>query len=76
MDEEQRVISGSCRKKRIYALISGICLASISMTLCEIATGNHYSIPLECRPFYTAGSVPLQPPYPSVGADVASQCVE
>ncbi|KAF8804734.1 hypothetical protein BYT27DRAFT_7107523, partial [Phlegmacium glaucopus] len=25
--------------------------AAISMTLCEIATAKHYSLPLECRPF-------------------------
>jgi hypothetical protein len=25
--------------------------AAISMTLCEIATAKHYSLPLECRSF-------------------------
>ncbi|KXN84115.1 hypothetical protein AN958_00440 [Leucoagaricus sp. SymC.cos] len=48
---------------------------SISMTLCEIATGNHYSIPLECRDFYASGPVSSQHSAP-VKAAKASHCVD
>jgi len=43
------------------------------MTLCEIATGNHYSIPLECQGFFSFGGVSSQIP---VNGAKAGQCVE
>ncbi|EKM75799.1 hypothetical protein AGABI1DRAFT_45852, partial [Agaricus bisporus var. burnettii JB137-S8] len=51
-------------------------IASISMTLCEIATGNHYSIPLECHEFRPADPDSPRPPYPSARTGAASQCVD
>lgn len=43
--------------------------AAISMTLCEIATAKHYSLPLECRPFSAEGKDPRDP-------RMRSECVE
>jgi hypothetical protein len=46
------------------------------MTLCEIATGNHYSIPLECHGFHPGGPDALLGSHPLPRASAASQCVE
>jgi len=43
------------------------------MTLCEIATGNHYSIPLECQSFFSSG---VSSQIPVNGGAKAGQCVE
>ncbi|KAH6909513.1 hypothetical protein BKA70DRAFT_201622 [Coprinopsis sp. MPI-PUGE-AT-0042] len=39
--------------------------AAIAMTLCEVATGQHYSLPLECRPF-TLGNLRDLAPHPNL----------
>lgn len=59
-----------------HIVIHWVYLASISMTLCEIATGSHYSIPLECHAFTSPGPVSAQRPSPPVDAVGASRCVE
>lgn len=80
MDEEQRVIGKlswfSTLGTRAHIIIDSWRIASISMTLCEIATGNHYSIPLECHEFRPADPDSPRPPYPSARTGAASQCVE
>ena len=75
MHEDQRVMSWCqhSQTQRIYSLNSWF-LASISMTLCEIATGNHYSIPLECQSFFSFGRASSQ--IPLNGGAKAGQCVE
>jgi hypothetical protein len=56
MDEEARV-NGNNGIKGLFPFISENLIskfffeAAISMTLCEIATAKHYSLPLECRSF-------------------------
>ncbi|KAJ3562343.1 hypothetical protein NP233_g9636 [Leucocoprinus birnbaumii] len=81
MDADQRVASQCCTatiaKLAAYTHFSWWRSASIAMTLCEIATGNHYSIPLECQSFYYApSSVSSQVSPMPVDAAKASQCVE
>ncbi|KAF9446570.1 hypothetical protein P691DRAFT_783509 [Macrolepiota fuliginosa MF-IS2] len=46
------------------------------MTLCEIATGNRYSIPLECQAFRFPGRVSPQYRSPTVQSVKESQCVD
>lgn len=50
--------------------------AAISMTLCEIATAKHYSLPLECRPFSPEGKDPRDPRTRSECVDALSRSAQ
>ena len=50
MDEDAR-INGNNRAVPLFQESKHRSEAAISMTLCEIATAKHYSLPLECRSF-------------------------
>lgn len=47
-------------------------IAAISMTLCELATARHYSLPLECAPY----SVKDGRPRGTISPQVQGECVE
>lgn len=55
MDEDARVNGNNIKAVQVPTTISENLIisfeAAISMTLCEIATAKHYSLPLECRSF-------------------------
>ena len=44
----------------VFKLKGLISLAAITMTLCEIATGDHASPPLECEPFQFNSNAPYE----------------
>lgn len=46
------------------------------MTLCEIATAKHYSLPLECRPFSPEGEAPRDPRMRSECVDALSRSAQ
>lgn len=46
------------------------------MTLCEIATAKHYSLPLECRPFSPEGKDPRDPRTRSECVDALSRSAQ
>ncbi|KIM42130.1 hypothetical protein M413DRAFT_70806, partial [Hebeloma cylindrosporum] len=46
--------------------------AAISMTLCELATARHYSLPLECAPYNTQGGRSSSP----ISSRVQGECVD
>ena len=50
MDEDARV-NGIHKAVPLFQNSDHMFEAAISMTLCEIATAKHYSLPLECRSF-------------------------
>lgn len=52
------------------------CSAAISMTLCEIATAKHYSLPLECHPFSPEGKDPRDPRTRSECVDALSRSAQ
>ncbi|KIK02891.1 hypothetical protein K443DRAFT_131666 [Laccaria amethystina LaAM-08-1] len=50
--------------------------AAISMTLCEIATAKHYSLPLECHPFSPERKDPRDPRMQSECVDALSRSAQ
>ena len=58
MDENARV-NGNAKAIPLFQKSEHRPEAAISMTLCEIATAKHYSLPLECRSFSLDDKKPI-----------------
>ena len=71
MDEDARVI-GNRRNIPLFQKSNHRPEAAISMTLCEIATAKHYSLPLECRSF-SADDIQDKKP---ISHQTQGECVE